>query len=358
MLDENKKVRTKLYFTLSIFVFLFFIANFLLGIGILLILKVTPLGYLFNQSLASSTALIIISVYIASTLVATIICYWMIRRFLEPLVELADKSMRVAKGDFSVTIKEKSRLPELKRTLENFNTMVKELNKVETLSNDFITNVSHEFKTPLSVIRSNINILENTSLSDEEKEKCIFLINTAVDKLSNLVSNVLKISRLDNQGIKLEIKDFRLDEQLRLSILSLGEKFDEKNISLNIDLEECVVNNDENLFSQVWENLIYNAIKFTPNGGEIGVSLTKYKNYVLVSIKDNGIGMDDETLKHIFDKFYQSEASHHYEGNGLGLTIVSKIIKLCNARIDVKSKIGEGTEFVVTIPLKKVEKFK
>lgn len=354
MLNEKEKIKTRLYLIISIIVFLFFLAILLLTILIVFIFRRTPLSYVLNPSLASATILFIVSVYIGCTIIAAIIFYWVARKIFSPLVELADKSMKVANGDFSVSIKEKSNIPELKRTLENFNIMVKELNKVETVSNDFVNNVSHEFKTPLSVIRSNINILENTSLSENEKSKCILLINIAVDKLSTLVSNVLKISRLDNQTIKLEEKNFRLDEQLRLSVLSLNEKLEEKKIDLDVDIDKCVICGDENLLSQVWENLLYNAIKFTPESGKIDIALKQFSDYVTVSIKDNGIGMSEETQKHIFDKFYQSETSHHYEGNGLGLTIVSKIIKLCNARIEVNSKLNEGTEFIVILPKKKL----
>ena len=348
----SEKYSTKLYLKISILVFLFFILNFVFSILILNIIALTPLGHILGNSLATGTILVFASAYLGSTLVASIICYTVIKRFLYPLVELSDKSMKVAKGDFSVVIKEKSSLPELRKTLESFNIMVKELNKVELLSQDFITNVSHEFKTPLSVIRSNINIIENTDLNEEEKKHCFELINSAVEKLSNLVSNVLKISKLDNNKIRIEDKTFRLDEQIRQCIVSLADKIEKKDIELDIDLAEISIVTDEDLLAQVWENLISNAIKFTPDKGKITVNLIKEKTQAKISIIDSGCGIEEEALKHIFDRFYQADTSHTKEGNGLGLAIVNRILHILDGHIEVSSKIDEGTNFVVTLPLK------
>ena len=348
----NKKYSTKLYLKISILVFLFFILNFVFSILILNIIAFTPLKHLLGNSFAFSTIMVFASAYLGSTLVASIICYYIIKRVLYPLVELSDKSMKVAKGDFSVVINEKSSLPELKKTLESFNVMVQELNKVEILGKDFINNVSHEFKTPLSVIRSNINIIENTDLNNEERKHCFELINSAIEKLSNLVSNVLKISKLDNNKINIEEKTFRLDEQIRQCIVSHADKIEEKDIELDINLEETNITTDEDLLSQVWENLIGNAVKFTPKKGKITVSLVKEKTVIKVLVSDNGCGINQEALKHIFDRFYQADTSHTKDGNGLGLAIVGRIIKLLNGNIEVDSKINEGTNFVVILPMK------
>ena len=224
--------------------------------------------------------------------------------------------------------------------------MVKELNKIETLSNDFVSNVSHEFKTPLSVIRSNINILESPSISEEEKQKSMDMINTSIDNISTLVSNVLKISRLDNKNVKVEKKFFRLDEQIRMCIVNLTDRIEEKHLDLDIDLEECILYSDEMLLSHVWDNLLSNAIKYSYENSTIGVYL-QIKKEVVVTIVDHGCGMDEETKKHIFERFYQGETSHNKEGNGLGLTIVTKILQLCNAEIEVESEVNKGSKFTI-----------
>ena len=347
----NERYQSKLYVKISFIVFLFFILNFVFTTFILTIISLTPIKHLLG-SFALSTLLVFGSAYLGSTLVASILSYTILKRVLWPLVELSNKSIKVAKGDFSVSVNEKSSIPELKKTLENFNIMVKELNKVETLSKDFITNVSHEFKTPLSVIRSNVNIIENTELNEKEKSHCFELINSAIERLSILVSNVLKISKLDNHSVKLEEKQFRLDEQIRQCILSHADKIEDKNIELDIELEETDIVSDEELLSQVWDNLLSNAVKYTPENGKNSVNLTKDKSKISISVKDTGCGIEEESLKHIFDRFYQCDSSHTKEGNGLGLAIVNKIIKLCDGEIKVNSKINEGSEFVVILPIK------
>ena len=236
--------------------------------------------------------------------------------------------------------------------------MVEKLNKVETFSNDFITNVSHEFKTPLSVIRSNINIIEESNLNEEEMKKCFSQINISIDKMTTLVSNVLKISKLDNNGVKLNKKNYRLDEQIRQCILSFNDEIDKKDISFDIMLEECIIYADENILEQVWLNLIGNAIKFSHKGGQIKIRL-KNKDKIKVLIEDYGIGMSEETKERIFDRFYQGETSHNSQGNGLGLTIVNKIIKLCEGEIYVDSEINKFTRFTIFLKKEKNnEKFK
>lgn len=346
MTEKREKIPTKLYLKTSLIMFVFFLATVLLSFLIIGIISITPLRYFILDSIAVTTVITFFSVFLASAIIACFACYFVMKRFLRPIVELSDKSMKVAKGDFSVSIEEKSRIPEVKKCLESFNVMVKELNKVEMLSNDFVSNVSHEFKTPLSVIRSNINILENSSLTEKEREQCINYINTSIDKLSTLISNVLKISKLDNKGVKLSFKPYRLDEQLRQAILSFTNEIEMKNISFDINLDECIINSDENLLEQVWINLIGNAIKFSHQDGLIKIKLINDQKITII-VEDNGIGMNEETKAHIFDRFYQGETSHNSQGNGLGLTIVYKILKMCDAKILVESEENKYTRFKV-----------
>ncbi len=344
-MTRTKKTK-KLYIQITLLVFLCFITNLLLLITIMGIIMITPFGKWLVNNQINALILTIVSSYIASSILSTFVCYYFVGKLFEPLVSLSDASKKVAKGNFSISIKDSSSIPELQNAIDSFNQMVKELNKIETLSNDFVSNVSHEFKTPLSVIRSNINILESPSISEEEKQKSMDMINTSIDNISTLVSNVLKISRLDNKNVKVEKKFFRLDEQIRMCIVNLTDRIEEKHLDLDIDLEECILYSDEMLLSHVWDNLLSNAIKYSYENSTIGVYL-QIKKEVVVTIVDHGCGMDEETKKHIFERFYQGETSHNKEGNGLGLTIVTKILQLCNAEIEVESEVNKGSKFTI-----------
>ena len=358
--NDEKKYKNKLYFRITLFIFGTFIAIILMTSLILLLFLITPLAKFLIRGFTSMSLIILISTFSACLILGGFLCFILLRRILSPLVELSNKSILVAKGDFNIKVLEESSLPELQELLQNFNIMVKELSKVETLSNDFISNVSHEFKTPLAIIRSNVNILENTTLTEEEKKSCLKKINVSTEKLSSLISNVLKLSKLDNQTISLVNTPFRLDEQIRKSILNHSLQLEEKNIELDLNLDECIIDADEEFLAPVWDNLISNAIKFSSNNGIIGIDLKTLDNKdIKVVIWDNGIGMTEETQKHVFDRFYQGETSHIKEGNGLGMAIVAKILKVYNASITCESKLSKGTRFIITFKNdKKPQKFK
>lgn len=358
--NDEKKYKNKLYFKLTFFIFGTFLAIILMTSIILLLFLLTPLAKFLIRGFTSMSLIILISTFSACLILGSFLCFILIRRILSPLVELSNKSILVAKGDFNISVLEESSLPELQELLQNFNIMVKELSKVETLSNDFISNVSHEFKTPLAIIRSNVNILENTNLNDEEKAACLHKINVSTEKLSSLISNVLKLSKLDNQTISLNNVPFRLDEQIRKSLLNQSIQLETKNIDLDLNLDECIINADEEFLAPLWDNLISNAIKFSSNNGTIGIDLKTLDNQdIQVTIWDNGIGMNEETQKHIFDRFYQGETSHIKEGNGLGMAIVAKILNVYDATITCESKLSKGTKFIITfINDKKSKKFK
>jgi len=356
----DEKYTNRLYFRITLLIFGTFIAIVLMTLLILLLFLLTPLSKFLILGFTSMTLVILISTFSACLILGSFLCYVLIKKILSPIVDLSNKSILVAQGDFNIKVLEESSLPELQELLHNFNIMVNELSKVETLSSDFVSNVSHEFKTPLAIIRSNVNILQNTSLTDEEKEACLKKIDASTEKLSSLISNVLKLSKLDNQTITLINKPFRLDEQLRKCLLNQTIRLEEKNIELDLDLDECYIDADEEFLAPVWDNLISNAIKFSPNNGVIGIDLkTLENNDIQVMIWDHGIGMTEETQRHIFDRFYQGETSHIKEGNGLGMTIVSKILKVYNATISIESKLSKGTKFIITFKNdKKTQKFK
>ena len=293
---------------------------------------------------------IVISTGIAFVLSAFFI-YCTINRTLKPVSALTEGTKKVAEGDFGIVIPISSnKRTELTVLTESFNKMAKELSLINMLNNDFINNVSHEFKTPISSIQGFATVLIGTELTEEQKEYAEIIVHES-ERLTRLITNILKLTKLENQAIITEKEEFLLDEQIRHSILLMQSEWSKKNIDININLSEvsCVANAE--LTQQIWHNLLSNAIKFSCENGQIDVSCYMCGNNAIVTIRDYGIGMDRTTLAHVFDKFYQGDTSHSGEGNGLGLSLVSRIVELCDGTIDVSSEIGEGSEFIVKVPL-------
>lgn len=260
----------------------------------------------------------------------------------------------VAKGDFSVQLDEHYfSSPKINEVIINFNKMVRELNSIETLKTDFISNFSHEFKTPIVSMIGFAKLLKDPSTTKEEKDEYINIIINESNRLSNLANNVLLLSKLksEDKGYAKE-STFPIDEQIRQSLLLFVKEWEEKNINFNIDVEEIKFTGNEELIRQVWINLINNAIKFTNVNGTIEILGKKVDNKYVVKIIDDGIGIEKEKIEHIYDKFYQADTSHSTLGNGLGLAIVLEIIKLYNGTIEVSSEVNKGTTFIVTLPLK------
>ena len=227
--------------------------------------------------------------------------------------------------------------------------MVKELNSVEIIRNDFIADVSHEFKTPLSAINGYATLLQDSELTEEEKKEYIRKIFFNIEKLNDLTENILQLSKMEHQQFLDNPVTFRLDEQIREAIVLLEPKWGVKNMNLDLDLPEVVFTGNSSLLFQVWTNIIGNAIKYTDMGGTISVSLKEEASLVQVSIRDTGIGMSEETKTHIFDKFYQGDTSRKSQGNGLGLSICREIVKKCDGEIFVESEPGKGSEFMIKL---------
>lgn len=194
------------------------------------------------------------------------------------------------------------------------------------------------------------NMLKNKELSEEKRQAYMDIIIEETDRLSKLSSNMLRISRLDNQSIPNRISEFFLDEQIRKIILLLEDKWNKKNLELNINLDKVKFNGDEDLIEQIWINIIENAIKFSDEGGKISVQLKNFNDEVVVKITDTGIGITEESKKRVFEKFYQGETAHSKVGNGLGLAIVKRIVDICKGEIDIESCVGVGTTFVIRLP--------
>ena len=272
----------------------------------------------------------------------------------EPLHRLADATQQVAGGDFSVyvpTIHTADRLDYLDVMILDFNKMVEELGSVETLKTDFVSNVSHELKTPIAVIKNYAELLQMKNASDGEKAEYARNIEEAAGHLSALISNILKLNKLENQRIDPEIESYDLCGQLEECILQYEELWDEKELELEVDMEEkAVIQADPSLMKLVWNNLLSNAIKFTEQGRKVTVRQATEAEYVEVSVSDTGCGMSKESIRHIFDKFYQGDTSHSKEGNGLGLALVKRILVLMNGDIQVVSQEGKGSTFTVKLP--------
>ena len=218
--------------------------------------------------------------------------------------------------------------------------------------NDFINNFSHEFKTPIVSIRGFAKEMQIEGVSDEQKMEYARIIEGESDRLAKLSSSVLELSRLEHQRIVTNRTQFYLDEQIRQTILLFENEWSEREIEILPELEECVVCFDEEMLALVWNNLISNAIKFTPDGGRIAVRMFLHEKTVTVEIEDNGIGMSEETCRHVFEKFFQGDPSHGRKGYGVGLAIVHRVIALCQGRVEVQSEENKGSLFRVTLPRK------
>lgn len=272
-----------------------------------------------------------------------------------PVTRILEALSKITAGDFSVRIKplhKKRAFNEYDLIIEDINKMAEELSSTETLKTDFISNVSHEIKTPLAVIHNYSEMLQNPKLSEEEKSEYAQRLQAASNKLGDLISGILKLSKLENQQIYPEKKRFNLSEHLCQAILIYEKNWDEKEIEIITDLDESIfIEGDEELFFTVWSNLVGNAVKFTPKGGKISVSLKKQDGYAIVSVTDTGCGMTKKTGERIFEKFYQGDISRATEGNGLGLALVKRIIDITKSEIIVESELDKGSTFTVKIRL-------
>ncbi|MDE6371990.1 MAG: sensor histidine kinase, partial [Clostridia bacterium] len=257
----------------------------------------------------------------------------------------------IAKGDFSVRLNIDSRLDfgGYDEIMQNLNLMAQELSKSEILKSDFIANVSHELKTPLAVIQSYCQLLQERNLDEGERIKYAQALIQASKKLTALVTNILKLNKLENQQILTDLEDVKINSQLEELIVNYVDAIEEKGIELEVDLQEVSVNSVAGYLEIVWSNLLSNAIKFTDSGGKIKVTAKQIDGKAVVSVSDSGVGMTPKTGGRIFEKFYQGDTSHTQEGNGLGLALVKKVIDKLGGSISVSSELGKGSTFTVTI---------
>ena len=267
---------------------------------------------------------------------------------------LGDAARSLAAGDYAVRIppqRKDGKKDEFEVLYEDFNEMAEKLEGKKILREDFLRGVSHEFRTPLSVISNYITILQSDTLPEEKRSEYLERIRLSSVQLSEMVGNVLQISRLENNRLKAVFCRFDLSEQLVMLILSYDQLLSEKSIELETDFEEGMfLYSDEKLLWTVWANLLSNAVKFTPEGGKISLHASVEEDGIKVTVEDNGCGIGQEDLPYIFEKFYQADVSHATRGNGLGLSLVKNILSLLGGRVEVSSKLSEGTTFVVFLP--------
>ena len=347
--DKDKRIKTSL-FPFSIFIitsigFALFTTGQLRIIGEYIDISKIPLIH----------AIAIPAMWVIAAAAFTwMTAYQIDKRYQKPLEDFAQATKKVASGDFSVYMAPKhtpDKADHLDVIFTDFNKMVEELGSIETLKTDFFSNVSHEIKTPLAVIQNNAELLHREEITEEQRMEYTENILHATKRLSSLITNMLKLNKLEKQVIKPQPQEFDLCAQLCDCALQFEDMWDKKEIEFEADMEDRVtICADAGLLELVWTNLLSNAMKFTPSGGTITIKQTSDEKNIIVSISDTGCGMDEKTAKRIFDKFYQGDTSHATEGNGLGLALVQRILELSDGTISVKSTLGKGTIFIVTLP--------
>lgn len=268
----------------------------------------------------------------------------------KPIKRISDASKKVAEGDFSVRLEPKGS-GEIRELTENFNSMIRGLSANEYLHKEFVSNISHEFNTPITSLKGYAKLLKSGGLTEKQREEYADIIIAESDRLSRLSADMLKLSELEHGGISPEYKMFSLDEQLRSAVILLQQSWESKNISLDIDLEETSFTGDETLLYQLWINLVSNAVRYTDSGGRIGIVLSKGSGAVTVTVSDTGRGMTPEEADNAFRRFYKADKSRSSGGTGLGLAIAKKIAELHGGSISVSSAEGTGSAFTVTLPV-------
>ena len=333
--------------TLRVRFFLFCMAEF-----IVVVLLSELAGWLLQRYLGITLD---IPIYVWAILFSVIfggaITNYITHSFIDPITHLGNAMKEVAGGNFKVTVSCTSKLKEVKDIYDSFNLMVKELGATETLQTDFISNVSHELKTPINAIEGYASLLQEHQQTQEEQNEYIEKILFNTRRLSSLTGNILLLSKINTQSIKPQRTSFRLDEQVRQAILALEQKWTEKNIDLDVELDKIQYSGYEYLLFHVWTNLIDNAIKFDPPDGMICLRMRQSGGSVIFTIEDNGPGINPEEQERIFHKFYQSDSSRKMDGNGLGLSLVKQIVELSGGAVCVENLPEAGCRFMVQLPL-------
>ena len=269
--------------------------------------------------------------------------------FFNPIKKLRRAMDQVAEGDFSVRLEEESNSREIMELYTGFNLMAHGLSSTEILQTDFVSNVSHEIKTPINAIEGYSTLLQGGDNLDADQQEYVEKILYNTNRLSSLVGSILLLSRLENQQIPSHRSRYRLDEQIRQSIVGLEAAWADKDIEFDVELSRAEYLGNEAMMRHVWDNLIGNAVKFSPRGGTVRMALGKTAQDLVFTIEDSGPGLSEEDMRHVFDKFYQADSSHRQEGNGLGLALVKRVLTLEDGEIRVENRPEGGCRFTVTL---------
>lgn len=288
---------------------------------------------------------------LGSLLLGAVIAVYVGRLIIRPMQHIGHAFGELSKGNFAVRVPENERIMEIREMAQRFNAMSYDLSHIETLRSDFVANVSHEFKTPIAAIEGYATLLQNHNLTMEKHDHYVEKILDNSRRLAALSGNILLLSKLENQETLPDRTEYRLDEQIRQCILALEDKWAGKQIEFDMDLPRVDYEGSEQLLQQVWLNILDNAIKHSPVGGSIAVTITQQQDMLSVSVRDHGCGMTEEVQKHVFEKFYQGDTSRKSEGNGLGLALVKRIVDMCHGSVEVHSQIEKGAEFTVYLPM-------
>ena len=288
----------------------------------------------------------------ACLLIGILVTSQLSKYFFDPIKKLRGAMDKVADGDFSVRLEEHSNSKEIMEIYTGFNLMAHELSGTEILQTDFVSNVSHEFKTPINAIEGYSTLLQGGDNLTKEQQEYVDKILFNTQRLSSLVGSILLLSKLENQQIPTNQSSYRLDEQIRQSVVALEPAWDAKNIEFDVELERVRYLGNESMMRHVWDNLISNAVKFSPEGSVVKLRLAEKQNKLIFTVEDQGPGLVEEAQKHIFDKFYQGDSSHKQEGNGLGLALVKRILTMENGKITAQNLPEGGCRFTVTLSAK------
>ena len=349
------EIQKRFGLTISLVLFVFSLmtaAMLLAGIVVILLHRVGVLS-VWNDMPDRGTDVaplrFIVQMIGSSIVLGTAFAAFFSKRALKPIRTVIDATHLIAEGDFSARVDIRG-IYELVELSNSFNKMAHELSSIETLRSDFINNFSHEFKTPIVSVRGFAKLLKSNHLTEDEKQEYLDIIIAESERLAQLSTNILNLSKYENIEIVTDKAPFRLDEQIRCAVVMMEPKWATRGISININMGEIVFNGNEDLTQQIWLNLLDNAIKYSNDGGIIQVRLSGTDGLIHFTIADNGDGMDEEIKDRIFDKFYQGDTSHAKSGNGLGLAIVKRITELHGGSIEVNSEVGKGSTFLISLP--------
>ena len=350
MSQRDKKERKSLTLLLSIVVIGYLlITTVLVGVAVFLLVRLDVL-----KGENQTAPMLILILVIANIVVGTVVTFFLIRIPMKPVNLLIDQMNRLASGDYKARIRFGRILSNhatMTELADSFNKLAQELESTEMLRSDFINNFSHEFKTPIVSIAGFAKLLKRGNLTKEQQKEYLDVIEAESLRLSYMATNVLNLTKVENQTILTDVSTYNLSEQLRASILLLANKWERKNLDFHLYFGEHMICANEELLKQVWINLIDNAIKFSSEGGIIEVRVEEEAQSLTVSVLNSGVEISPENQKKIWNKFYQADESHASEGNGVGLAIVKQVVRLHSGTASVTSENGV-TMFSVELPKK------